>query len=256
MIFYFTGSGNSYAVAKQIAERIEGEQVIPLARFNDFQLCDTAERIGIVFPCYCASAPDIVLDFKKKLFKRINKTGKYVFAVITYAHSPAGSYLDFKEDVDAWFRVKMPENDIYGAYAPSPQKEKTLLAQSVVEIDRFAKDILNKKAVIMYRDIPGLRFVSKQANKALMYKNFDKKLYADDKCVKCKQCIKYCPVQNITFDNKPVWGENCASCFGCVSRCPQNAIQAGKRTQGKRRYVHPGRCCCRTAAGCQTPAPR
>lgn len=55
MIFCFSGSGNSYAVAKQIAERIEGDQVIPSARFNDFQLCDPAERIGIVFLCYCAS---------------------------------------------------------------------------------------------------------------------------------------------------------------------------------------------------------
>jgi len=53
----------------------------------------------------------------------------------------AGSYLDFKEDVDAWFKVKMPE------------------------IDSFAKDILNKKATIMYRPIPGMRFISKQGHK-------------------------------------------------------------------------------------------
>lgn len=239
MIFYFSGSGNSYAVAKQIAERIEGEQVIPLARFDDFRQCDNAERIGLVFPCYCASAPDIVLNFKNELFKRIKKTGKYIFAVITYYHSPAGSYLDFKEDVDAWFKVRMPENDIYGSSAPTPEKEKMLLALSVTKIDSFAKDILNKKAVIMYRPIPGLRFISKQANKIVMYKNFDKKLYTDDKCIKCKQCIKYCPVQNICFDDKPIWGANCVSCFGCVNRCPQNAIQVGKRTPGKRRYVHP-----------------
>jgi Pyruvate/2-oxoacid:ferredoxin oxidoreductase delta subunit len=241
MIFYFSGSGNSYAVAKQIADRIEGERVISLARFDDFKQCDNAERIGIVFPCYGASAPDIVLDFKNKLFKRINKTGKYVFAVITYAHSPGSSYLDFKEVVDAWFKVKMPENDSYGWWVPAPKKQKILLAQSVVEIDGFAKDIQNKKAIIMYRAIPGIRLVTHVGNKMVknMYKDFDKMLYADDKCVKCQQCIKYCPVQNITFDNKPVWGTDCANCFGCVNRCPQSAIQVGKRTKGKRRYVHP-----------------
>jgi len=239
MVFYFSGSGNSYAVAKQIAERIKGEQVIPLAGFKDFKQCDNAERIGLVFPCYCASAPEIVLDFKRKLFSAIDKKGKYIFAVITYKHSPAGSYLAFKDDVDAWFKVKMPQSDIYGTTASEPEEERTMLAHSVTEIDRFAQDILNKKATIMYRPIPGMYFLSKQGNDIFMYKNFDKKLYADDKCTKCQQCTKFCPVHNITFAEKPVWGENCVSCFGCVNRCPQNAIQAGKKTRNKRRYVHP-----------------
>lgn len=241
MIFYFTGSGNSYAVARQIAALIDGEQVIPLAGFKDFQQCDNAERIGLVFPCYGASAPDIVLDFKNELFKHVNKKDKYVFAVITYAHSPAGSYLAFKEDVDAWYKVKMPENDICNTSAPTPEKEKALLTRSVTLTNSFSEDILNKRAAVMYRPIPGIRFLSKQGNKLVrnMYKGFDKKLYADGKCTKCKQCTKFCPVQNITFDDRPVWGSSCVNCFGCVDRCPQNAIQVGEKTKGKRRYVHP-----------------
>lgn len=241
MIFYFSGSGNSYAVAKQVADQIEGEQVVPLARFNDFKQCDNAKQIGIVFPCYGASAPDIVLDFKNKLFSHINKENIYVFAIITYANSAAGSYLDFKEDVDAWFKVKMPESDIYSTSAPAHAKQKNLLDKSVTEINNFAKDILNKKDTIMYRPIPGMRFISKQGNKLIkhMYKDFDKKLYSDDKCIRCKLCIKVCPVQNITFDEKPVWGSSCVNCFGCVNRCPKNAIQVGKKTKNKKRYVHP-----------------
>lgn len=241
MIFYFSGTGNSYAVAKQIADHIEGEQVIPLAKFEDFKQCDKAERIGIVFPCYGASAPDIVLDFKNKLFSHIDKKDKYVFAIVTYAHSPAGSYLAFKDDVNAWFKVKMPQNDIYGTVTLKSEKEKAVLARSVTLIDSFTEDILNKKAKIMYLPIPGMRFLSKQGYKLVknMHKDFGKTLYADEKCIKCKQCIKFCPVQNITFDDKPVWGANCVNCCGCVNRCPKEAIQVGKKTQGKSRYVHP-----------------
>lgn len=241
MIFYFSGTGNSYAAAKQVAEQVEGEQVISLAGFRDFKLCENAERIGIAFPCYGASAPDIVLDFKKELFKNVDRVGKYIFAIVTYANSPAGSYLDFKEDVDAWFKVKMPENDIHSAAAPKPEKEKAILAESVNSINSFIDDISNKRAVIMYRQVPGIRFISKQGYKLVkyMHRNFDRDLCSDEKCVKCKLCTKYCPVQNITFDIKPVWGNNCINCCGCVNRCPKEAIQIGMKTQGKRRYVHP-----------------
>ncbi|WP_099469980.1 hypothetical protein [Konateibacter massiliensis] len=87
----------------------------------------------------------------------------------------------------------MPENDIYNSKASEEEKERKLLSQAKTKIDGFTKDILNKKTIIMYRPIPGIRFVSKQAYKVLkhMYKDFDKKLYADDKCIKCKQCTKY-----------------------------------------------------------------
>ena len=239
MIFYFSGSGNSYAVAKKIAQNIEGEQILPLVNFKDFKQCDDAERIGFVFPCYCGNAPDIVLDFKNRLFSHVDKENKYVFAVITYANSPAGAYLGFKEDVDAWFKVKMPECDIFNTSAPTLAKEKILLNQSLNKIDRFAKDVFDKKPISMYRQIPGMGIISKQLKKLFMYKDFNKKLYADEKCVKCKQCVRYCPVQNIAFEDQPVWGSECVSCFGCVNRCPQDAIQAGKKTSGKRRYVHP-----------------
>lgn len=46
MIFYFSGAGNSYAVAKKIADQIEGEQLVPLARFKDFKQCDNAIQVG------------------------------------------------------------------------------------------------------------------------------------------------------------------------------------------------------------------
>lgn len=239
MIFYFSGSGNSYGVAKRIAQSIEGEQIFPLVKFKDFEQCDVFERIGFVFPCYCGNAPDIVLDFKKRILSHVDNDNKYVFAVITYAHYPAGAYLDFKEDLDGWFMVKMPECDIYNASAPTPTKEKILLDQSLIKIDSFAKDIYDKKTISMYRQIPGMGIISKQSKKHLMYKDFNKKLYTDEKCIKCKQCVRFCPVQNITFDKQPIWGSQCVSCFGCVNRCPQDAIQVGKKTSGKKRYVHP-----------------
>jgi NAD-dependent dihydropyrimidine dehydrogenase PreA subunit len=37
----------------------------------------------------------------------------------------------------------------------------------------------------------------------------------------------------------PVWGKECTQCLACIHRCPVQAIEYGKATIGKRRYVHP-----------------
>ena len=62
-IFYFTGTGNSLAVAKKIGGRlISIPQVmgLPDTRYQD-------DVIGVVFPVYWATAPDIIQNFIKKV---------------------------------------------------------------------------------------------------------------------------------------------------------------------------------------------
>ena len=42
-------------------------------------------------------------------------------------------------------------------------------------------------------------------------------------------------------DGRPVWGGNCTHCMACISRCPKHAIEYGKGTERRRRYVCPER---------------
>ncbi len=239
MIFYFSGSGNSYSVAKQIAENLN-EEVYSLALFDDYESCQNAERIGIVFPCYMGQAPKIVLEFKEKLFHYISKDRAYIFCISTYANSTATSYIAFKNDIHAWFEVKMPENDIINSHAPKKEREIQLLGDARKKVDRIVLDIQNKKLVTI-GDRPVMGLILKVVGPTMnnLYSDFNEHLYADESCTKCKQCQKYCPLKNITFDNAPVWGNNCANCMGCINRCPKQAIQFKKKTVGKSRYVHP-----------------
>lgn len=241
MIFYFSGSGNSYAVAKQITGHLEGEKLTPLTDFDDFEVCKAEERIGIVFPCYIGRAPKTVVEFKHKLTPYINRQNTYVFCVIDYANSPATSYLDFEDITDAWFEVKMPENDIVNSKAPSAEKIKKLLADAEEKVESFAADIIQKKPTIMYSSRPAQKLLLKAVS-GYMLKNLvghPERFYADEQCIKCKKCTMLCPLHNITFDEKPIWGSNCVGCLSCVNRCPAKAIQSGKKTIGKERYVHP-----------------
>ena len=41
-------------------------------------------------------------------------------------------------------------------------------------------------------------------------------------------------------EGRPVWVKpHCSHCSGCINRCPAKAIQFGKKTAARRRYVHP-----------------
>lgn len=76
MVFYFTGTGNSLYVAKQLdAERISIPQVI----HREEQIFKT-DTIGIVCPVYGHEMPGMVKDFLKKAFFRT----EYFYVVLTY----------------------------------------------------------------------------------------------------------------------------------------------------------------------------
>jgi len=49
-----------------------------------------------------------------------------------------------------------------------------------------------------------------------------------------------CPVGNIRMENKkPVWQHKCEQCLACLHWCPEEAIQCGRRTEGRKRYRNP-----------------
>lgn len=49
-----------------------------------------------------------------------------------------------------------------------------------------------------------------------------------DKCVKCMQCVKNCPTQNIKYVNgKFKFGKECLLCTRCSFNCPTDAFRIG-----------------------------
>lgn len=66
----------------------------------------------------------------------------------------------------------------------------------------------------------------------------DKKFYYTDKYIECGKCEKECVLNNISYiDGKPKWNGNCTHCMACLSKCPTGAIEYGKKTVGKERYL-------------------
>ena len=80
-IYYFSGTGNSLYVAKELQKRIERAKLIPVISRLDREVVETdAETIGFVFPVYFSAIPVPVKNFIKKLDL---KSAKYNFAAAT-----------------------------------------------------------------------------------------------------------------------------------------------------------------------------
>ena len=74
----------------------------------------------------------------------------------------------------------------------------------------------------------------------IMVKFMKKRYWVDDSCNKCNLCVKICPVGNITMEPSGIqFHDQCVVCLRCVHQCPQQAIQIGKFTMGKFRWLGP-----------------
>ena len=70
----------------------------------------------------------------------------------------------------------------------------------------------------------------------LILKNF----YSTNACISCRKCENVYPLGNIHLENrKPNWGNNFNHCMARIFRCQKEAIEYGKNTNGRVRYICP-----------------
>lgn len=80
-IYYFSGTGNSLHVARELHKRIPGSDLIPiLSLLNNDTIKTNGDTIGFVFPVYFLTIPMPVSDFLHKLDLT---SARYIFAIGT-----------------------------------------------------------------------------------------------------------------------------------------------------------------------------
>ncbi|KNF08973.1 4Fe-4S ferredoxin, iron-sulfur binding domain protein [Gottschalkia purinilytica] len=253
MIFYFTGTGNSLHIAKEIGKYNE-ENISSIASIMNSgkgtyeHILKESESIGFVFPVYAWGPPKIVLDFID-ILKLENYNDNYIFAVATCGDN-TGNTLKLLEkqlknrklNLDSGFSIRMPNNYLLMFDVDDKTSEHNKLKDAEKLLEDINKVIEERKKNVFidinkFSDGFYSKLIYPLFNKFAL--NNTKKFHVNDKCTTCGLCESICVVNSIKVNGKPTWNDKCVQCMGCINWCPVNAIQYGKSTEKKGRYTNP-----------------
>ncbi len=251
MILYFTGTGNSEYCARFIANRL-GEECFDLAeriRKKEFSPLESESPWIICAPTYAWRMPAVVTDF---LEKAELKGSKEIYFVMTCGGQigKAEKYnKELSEKIGKSYmgtaKVKMAENYLAMFEVTTKEEEELLMKEAYGNLDGVSALIKNGEKLPTVKEGAIGALLSGKVNE--MFNKFylqDKKFIVKDNCISCGLCEKKCPLGNVEIkDGKPMWNGNCTHCMACICNCPVEAIEYGKKSAGKRRYL------CRKFAG-------
>lgn len=253
MIFYFSGTGNSYYAAKKIAE-VQEEKLVNITdemnkEENTFYYpLEYGEKLGFVFPVYAWAIPKIVLEFIRNCNFKSDGTF-YTFAVCTCGGSAGNTIEQLKKELtekqiilNSGFSVVMPDNFVVGMNVPNQEKAKEILKKSEITLEKINKVIQHQKQDFFKVKKGSFNTVKSQIVSHLFqaFATKTKKFYATNACISCGLCERVCTSNAISLDGKPVWiKKRCNMCLACINQCPKKAIQYGKCTIKRNRYVNP-----------------
>ena len=245
-IYYFSATGNSLEIARQIAEGLDDCTIESMSALQSMKpVGGSGESIGFVFPVYYVGLPLLVKEFVEKL-NVLPET--YCFAVTNYGRI-RGNTLGMLENIlekkgiklSYADGVKMPGNYIINYSSHDPDKVKEIIKNGMDKVDEATTAIANGTLRPVKKNILS-RLLTKIAYPGL-YRNiveWDEKFVATDACNCCRLCYEICPVENIKIEDcHPVWQHHCEKCLRCIQWCPAEAIQYGEKTIERIRYHNP-----------------
>lgn len=247
MIFYLTATGNSKYAADRFRKDFPGEMIDVNAAIKEnrysYDVKDE-EIVFFVFPVWYYSIPHKLKDFISKVDFGDKKPK--IAAVGTCGSSSGSSDVAMRKvlkkkglELGGFYEVVMPEN--YCAMFKVPLKEEQIMI--IRRADKALNEIVDSIKYnfrVTHKSSIGMRVFSWLAGKLYTDGRPAKKFYADEKCIGCGICAKVCTDEIIKIENgKSEWtADRCCHCMACINRCPSKAIQYGKVTQKRERYVN------------------
>ncbi len=214
MIFYFSGTGNSAWVARQIA-KAQQEELLAIAeeinKNKEYALKD-GEKVGFVFPVYAWGPPGIVLRFIRQLKM---KNPEYLFFVCTCGDDTGRTAQVFSSAIRrkgwhcvAGYSVTMPNTyvSLPGFDVDAEDVEEQKVQNAMARLDFINGELAGRIHMKHFNCHEGALPFTKTYLLRPLFNTFlmsPKPFYATDACIACKKCEKVCPVHNIEVTDKP-----------------------------------------------------
>ncbi len=230
-IFYFSGAGNSQAVAFEIAQGI-GAKICKNMGETSLLDVEGLDQIGLIFPVYYFAPPTILISFLNDVLGNSGLDLDYLFVILThggmsfYAPSITERLLEESGFVASYTEtIKMVDTYIPITKIPSKEKQDVVSKHAYEKVKNIIKDIKNQEIKVKAR-LP----LSNSALKLFLRISdwryeYDKKFIVDSRCTSCGVCVEKCPVDNIILSGKSIqYLHHCQQCFACYHHCPTHAI--------------------------------
>ena len=246
MVLYFSATGNTEYIAKQLAVRLNDESlnILDRVKANNTEALISDKPYVICAPVYVCEMPRFMAKFLKKTALDGNKEVYFVFTSGGYAgiSGKLAEKIIRKKNMiyKGHAEITMPRNYVINDHYPMLPKEaveerlEKAYAQlaSITEIIK-ANGNLKARNVQLWETLVTVPFNPIWCK--LQFK--DKDFYAKDNCIGCGKCEKLCPLNNIKMVNKkPTWNQNCTHCMACIGNCPVEAISYKKNAGMKLPY--------------------
>ncbi|NCD33467.1 MAG: hypothetical protein EOL87_08645 [Spartobacteria bacterium] len=238
-IFWFSGTGNTFLVAKEVKKALEAAQQVvvmhPLEQASPIDI-KTEHAIGLIFPVTHQGTHRFIWQFVENMPRTDFSTE--IFMIDTRMIYSGG--------------IKGPMRNILTAkgYVPIGACEITMPSNLFRKISSPKSDILKRerglkkardfirqmmKNETAWRDIPFLSdWLSRRSRDDAYCERFTNRFKFSinpQQCVRCGLCHRICPMENIQFDKEsgdtPIIGDHCTCCLRCFSYCPEHAIRMG-----------------------------
>jgi ferredoxin len=247
MVLYFSGTGNTEYIARLIAEGL-GDECVDLferIRTNDPSPLYSQKAYVICAPIYVCEMPLFLMKYLNSISFQGNRNVYFIVTSGGYSGSAKvqAKLFAIRKKLKYWGCADfvMPRNYVANNMYDMDEEEvihaKIAAATKKVEqvVDTIKKGRkLKSRHVWLFETLIIAPFAPLWTKYKLVARDF----YATDACIGCRICERACPLNNIQMvDKKPKWGDRCTHCMACISKCPKTAIEYGKVTQGKKRYL-------------------
>ncbi len=248
-IFYFSATGNSLSLSRNLANELGNCEVVSMAKaIQNNTVKENSAKVGFIFPVYAWGMPRMVEEFVQKI--QIPESS-YVFAVVTCVAIPGNTLKNLKKllltkgiQLHAGFVTKAGRSSLMRLNALDKiimrldtRREKILPFEE--RLPELAANIRNKTIKSPETSNWAANIFGSMFHRMGLsaFKTMDAQFTLNKDCVQCGTCAKVCPRNNIELTaNGPAFMHNCELCHACIQWCPKFAIRHANFDASPRQY--------------------